>query len=1148
MNPLTRRFARGLARLNTRVQSLERSNQTGYGSLEGGRSIEIRDTSGTVVGTVGGQDDGTVGTVDLVPTAPPAPTTAEAVPGVESVVVRWDGGYAEPVDPQVTISYIGVHLNQNPDDPTWTPTIASELQQITPGGGEVMLSGDSGVETDVVLVSVSAAGVWSAPTAPVSVTPTYAVDIDVVGELVEDVDIIRTDGEAPTSAPTVVRVVEGISIVYIEVEPPADAIDPIVGFGVYVNGTYTRTTPETLIPVAVLADGEPLPYDPETSFAFTAWDADGEGPLSAPVTGAPIKVGDSALAQTILDGIDQAGEQADAAVAAADAATAAALEAVQDAAAAASAAAAAETPEGAQTKADAARDAAVATANGYADTQVATKGKIIAQVSPPSGANANANNLWIDISTVGDPPVAKNTPKVWNGTTWVAITDKVAIDAAATAYAAQQAAAAATAQATTAITAANGKNSNTFSAASAAPATTDRVNGDVHTQVVGGVALKEWTLVAGAWVPRQIDGARLTNVDAASITTGFLNVALLIQAGAISTRELGAGQVTAEKVAADVMVVNDIYAREGLFVKGSGLSGVQIDENGFLQTDAAGASRVNFPSDPSLPNLVRSELITDGITAQGRVALRGVDNEVSRNSAIVLQTGTTPPANSPVIAGAYQTVDAGFDSGTVAGLFRVGTSWYWISDRTLRSRTDAGVYSSQALPFPTADGDGPISGQTSQPVLLGGIWYVVGRTMGGPGYTQKYVYMFNSSTFAYLGKWTLPSTDASDNDSSAHMTVGTDGTNLYTAYYDLNANKTVVCRISSPSTSARDIAQTWVLPPFSGLTSGTKAILLVGNFDFGSQRFIMVQGTATIKVYNPATLTDTSATEAWVTSGANGVGWDGTRFWMQSSQRLYRTSTNKTARTLTGAYTWYDSDPAGGGNYETLLSPIITFTQPARQGLTITTPPPADDGTNNAPDSARFYVGTTTTNLRAQAPGAFLNIATFLDVNPVSGTAPGTNPLFPNGTAALIRSAGSTLVMRGDGTMDVPDPILPVSAVNLRTLDGRAPVGASYTNAGFVLGSGWVLGTVGLWVMKRAGYTTLQVEVNKENFAAGETAFTIPSGFRLLTQPGGLTKGYRVLSNNTASNCLCEIYPDGTLKTIQSGTGGLILTAVYPHA
>ncbi|MGV0315142.1 phage tail tip fiber protein [Pseudomonas putida] len=59
-----------------------------------------------------------------------------------------------------------------------------------------------------------------------------------------------------------------------------------------------------------------------------------------------------------------------------------------------------------------------------------SKGKVLYQTATPAAADRQAENLWID--TTG----AANTPKRWNGSAWVAVTDRVATDAAAAAQSA----------------------------------------------------------------------------------------------------------------------------------------------------------------------------------------------------------------------------------------------------------------------------------------------------------------------------------------------------------------------------------------------------------------------------------------------------------------------------------------------------------------------------------------------------------------------------------------------------------------------------------------------------------------------------------------------------------------------------------------
>lgn len=90
----------------------------------------------------------------------------------------------------------------------------------------------------------------------------------------------------------------------------------------------------------------------------------------------------------------------------------------------------------ADAKAVAAQDAAAAAA-----TAAGAKGEVIFATAAPAAAKRLAQNLWIDTKNNA------NTPKRWNGSAWVAVTDKAATDAAAAAVAAKAAADAAQATA-----------------------------------------------------------------------------------------------------------------------------------------------------------------------------------------------------------------------------------------------------------------------------------------------------------------------------------------------------------------------------------------------------------------------------------------------------------------------------------------------------------------------------------------------------------------------------------------------------------------------------------------------------------------------------------------------------------------------------
>lgn len=118
------------------------------------------------------------------------------------------------------------------------------------------------------------------------------------------------------------------------------------------------------------------------------------------------------------------------------------------ASAAASAQTSANTAKSAADTAQSRADAAYAAA-GTAQTTADGKGKTIVQASAPTGANATAANLWVDISTdaSGSP---RNQPNRWNPSSskWEPISDLIAQNAATVAASASSAASAAQTSAT----------------------------------------------------------------------------------------------------------------------------------------------------------------------------------------------------------------------------------------------------------------------------------------------------------------------------------------------------------------------------------------------------------------------------------------------------------------------------------------------------------------------------------------------------------------------------------------------------------------------------------------------------------------------------------------------------------------------------
>src|SRR5699024_7056054 len=146
--------------------------------------------------------------------------------------------------------------------------------------------------------------------------------------------------------------------------------------------------------------------------------------------------------------------------------------------------------------------------------------------------------LWIDTSAGG-----KNKPKAWDGSGWVVVDDADIQQAAQDAADAQAAADAAAQAATQAQQAAEGKTTVYYGPTS--PTGSNPVSpadGDLFFVRDSNLAtVEQWRYVDDSWEQEKVDGAVLANLDAGTITTGYLDVASLVRAGAILADKLAIG-------------------------------------------------------------------------------------------------------------------------------------------------------------------------------------------------------------------------------------------------------------------------------------------------------------------------------------------------------------------------------------------------------------------------------------------------------------------------------------------------------------------------------------------------------------------------------------------------------------------------------
>lgn len=209
----------------------------------------------------------------------------------------------------------------------------------------------------------------------------------------------------------------------------------------------------------------------------------------------------------------------------------------------------------AQTAANNANDAAL-----DAVGLVGSKGEVIFSNTAPPSEKQLSQNLWIDTTS------GNNTPKRWNGTSWVAVTDKAATDAAAAAVTAKDRADAAfTAATNAAIAAGNAQTSanskNTIWYLPTAPAGTGHKVGDTWFDTDNDNQINKWD--GSAWVPNELG----TNAIANAAITNAKILDATIQDAKIAT--LDAAKITTGYLSANRINVNTI---EGKHIKGNTIS------------------------------------------------------------------------------------------------------------------------------------------------------------------------------------------------------------------------------------------------------------------------------------------------------------------------------------------------------------------------------------------------------------------------------------------------------------------------------------------------------------------------------------------------------------------------------------------------
>lgn len=568
--------------------------------------------------------------------------------------------------------------------------------------------------------------------------------------------------------------------------------------------------------------------------------------------------------------------------------------------------------------------------------------------------------------------------------------------------------------------------------------TADKIIADAITAVkVAAGAITTDKLAADSVTADKIitDAITAVKIAAGAITTDKL------AAGSVIAEKIGAGQVTAEKLYTALIEAGEIYSQGGYFgsiTAGQIESGqvtaalailggltigttlqnqiIQNPVDGFLMSRPSGEPIVHFPTDPQQGPFFGGDAVLQGLTTQGRATFDGDVNSIAKGSTLRLEKGTVAPSSPPLVStDSYRKlalVNTPYNPQTWSAVF--GLEWdgnkFWGATSGSEGLLDPDRWWVTSVTYP---GDVKASMEVTPPTNWArGVSYTRIGTTHYIAYSLDSTYGIArySSAGALLGTWAYPGT--------ARPVLGTDGVNLYsTARFSGGELRLSTHSLSTGAITSSVTTDTTVDPDSFVHLKG-------GSFDYGSFRFLVaVKGQ--IQVFNAAGqrqstqdfVVPSDKGIAWVNSHFVGLqedGWNGPAYW--------EVSTDPDAHDWTIGYSLYDSGSDGAGTFETSLSPIVEYTQPARTGgFTVNIPLRVDvSGSDpDAPDSTRLYIGSTLANMRAQDP-VFLGGIGKRAFTPTTVTTSGPLALtvgtFPDGESATLTLGDGSVELDAQGT------------------------------------------------------------------------------------------------------------------------------------
>jgi hypothetical protein len=545
--------------------------------------------------------------------------------------------------------------------------------------------------------------------------------------------------------------------------------------------------------------------------------------------------------------------------------------------------------------------------------------------------------------------------------------------------------------------------------------------------------------------------------------------------------------VPADAVSADIMVVNELFSREAYFgtvsidqlttgvldavmaiVGALEIGGnITIDPtNGIVISTPIGDTR--FPTDGTNVE-IKGTAVLQALITLGNLAIRGTDNELSKNAELTLEEGVTPPHIGSTITAEYDTY-----TGHGGFSFR-GLTYHATTDRWVRAGSIFGAYlefldfdsgtkrydwTNTSFNLTTTGGRPEVNGAMGGCVVVGDEVYVlcsIDDVWTGTFTGRWYVYQFHyaAGAWTYVRRWrylTEADTTTLSSKSNYHPAIGYDSVNgeLLIAQSENDGDvwvtrySTVGAYVNGPLRLFEADGTT----PFSSRRN-TSGIMFTAA-DVGSNHFWLLQQSSST-VFAFASGRARAATREFKTSATpnTGIAWDTDRFRIATHQIVPGQDpdtgneythhyskikdTDLVSNPVNGVQTWRLAD-AGSPDFaaaETEMSPrtqTAAFPRRAWMRLTSSSDIPNDTGDAGDADSVSFYIARGTgsparTSYKRTAVPAVGVATVLLDELPTTGDPPpATTAGFSGGTPAIIKSsavsgdAAPAVYFKGDGT------------------------------------------------------------------------------------------------------------------------------------